>query len=362
MARLVFLVPGSGDSSLAQEECCWWQASKQTPALALNSIAYLRRKLGCDSVKVCRPNDLATGTRAMTFSWIFGEQLEAAARLCSVLIANPSSTAAAVRERFPAAQVVPACEVFDADNPLDFGLLDDWPHPFTGVLYQATSGCPHRCPYCPWAHRHLRRNPKLAAREIRELLSRYPSTADSDVAVLCNEITGVPHWLGQFCLGLGYGVKWRSDGNVRNATRPDLETAARHGLVELTLGVEALEDSLLRTCGKGHTVEDAFRVFRWCQDLGIRYRFSLRQRIGETPEQLDRQLASLLGMQALGLRPSKITVGPMDAWPGNDRWKGSEPHGSRSYPRLVKPWGSDAAGIIARWKLILATVPQVQAD
>ena len=170
--------------------------------------------------------------------------------------------------------------------------------------------------------------------------------------MLCSEITGNVDWLSRFCYALGSGVAWRSDANIRNATREELEIAARHGLVELTLGVEALEDSLLQACSKGHTVEDAFRVFRWCQDFGIRYRFSLRQLIGETPAQLDQQAANLLEMREMGLRPSHITVGPMVAWPGNTRWEATELHGSRSYPRWIKPIGPDAAGILERWKQI----------
>jgi len=299
----------------------------------------------------------------MIFSWVFGDELEAAAKLCSVLIANPSSAADAIRQRFPRATVIPACDVFTANDPLDAAPLDDWPHTFDGVLYQVSSGCPHRCPYCPWAHRYARREPSLAAAEIHSLLARYPAARTSDVAVLCNEITGDTQWLTEFCNGLGHDVRWRSDANVRNATREDFEIAARHGLAEVTLGIEAMDDGLLRTCGKGHSVEDAFRVFRWLQQLGIQYRFALRQRIGETPAQLDNQIAALRRMKAEGLRPSNITIGPMVAWPGNTRWAASELHGSRNYPRLVKPWGDDAEAVIERWQeiQIVAATCQVPA-
>lgn len=90
MTRLVFLVPGSGGSSFQQEECCWAERTTATPSLALHAIAHLRRLLGCDTVYVCRPLDATTGARAMLFSWIFGDDLTAWARQCSVLIANPS--------------------------------------------------------------------------------------------------------------------------------------------------------------------------------------------------------------------------------------------------------------------------------
>ena len=362
MSKLVFLLPGSGDSSLSQEECCWYKDSRQVPTLALNAIAYLRRTFGCDAVKVYRPLDTTIGTRAMIFSWIFGDELESAAKTCSVLIANPSSTAATLQERFPAAHVIPARDVFTADTPMDFSPLSDWPHSFTGMIYQASSGCPHQCPYCPWAHRYQRRCPEMAAAEIHWLLKRFPATAKNSVAVLCNEITGNVDWLSRFCHTLGDGVTWLSDANIRNTTRAEIELAAQHGLVDVTLGVEALDDSLLQSCGKGHTVEDAFRVFRWCRDLGIRYRFSLRQRIGETPAQLDRQIANLLAMRETGLSPYRVTIGPMTAWPGNTRWEATELHGSRSYPRWIKPLGPDAEGILERWKQIQSIAAELISE
>lgn len=351
MSRLVFLVPGSAGWSVQQEECCWEHRSTVTPSLALHAIAHMRRLLNCDAVDVCRPADAAPGNRAMIFSWIFGEQLEDAARQCSVLIANPSSASAAIRERFPAARVIPARECFDADGALDFSPLADWPHSFSHVLYQTTSGCRWRCPYCPWDHPLQRRPPELVAAEILTLLDRYPVAKAHDVLVLCNEITGCEDWLSRFCDWLRTGVSWRADANVRNAVEADFALAREHGLAEVTLGIEALDDGLLRALNKGHTVADAFRVFRWLQDLGIRYRFSLRQRVGETPAQLDNQLANLQRLRAEGLRPSHVTIGPLDHWPG-DRWQTDLQHASRAYPRGVKSWGADAEAVIERWAQI----------
>lgn len=355
MSRLIFLVPGIGGWSLQQEECCWQHQSSATPSLALHAIAYLRRTLNLDRVYPCRPLDSTIGTRAMIFSWIFGEQIEDAARQCSVLIANPSSAADAIRERFPAATVIPARDVFDDALPLNFSPLDDWPHTFDRVLYQTTSGCRWRCPYCVWDHELKRRPPELAAAEILALLDRYPVARAGDVLVLCNEITGCGDWLSRFCGRLKTGTSWRADANVRNAVEADFVLARKHGLAEVTLGIEALDDELLRKLNKGHTVADAFRVFRWLQDLGIRYRFALRQRVGETPEQLERQIDALRQMQGLGLRPSWITIGPMDHWPGA-RWQTVLQHGSRTYPRGVKSWGDDADAIIERWGQIAEAV------
>jgi len=187
----------------------------------------------------------------------------------------------------------------------------------------------------------------------------YPACRGQDVALLTNEITGCRGWLETFCRALGTGIKWRSDANVRNATREDFALAADHGLTEVTLGIEALDDELLRTCNKGHAVADAFRVFHWLQALGIRYRFALRQRIGETPEQLDRQIDVLKRMRTEGLRPDGVTIGPMDCWPGNTRWIGTEPHGSKRYPRFVRTLGPDAEILLAKWREILGIVNQV---
>lgn len=356
--KLVWLVAPSGRGSLMQEECCWGQYSTQTPSLALHSITYLRRALGADTVYICWPLDATIGRRAMVFSWVFGDLLEAAARQCSVLIANPSSAADAIRRRFPAATVIPASAVFDPRGPLDYSPLLSWPHRFDRVLYQTTSGCRWRCPYCVWDHPLQRREPHVAAAEIARLLEIVPEARQRDVSILCNEITGDPDWLFRFCRALPPGVSWRTDANIRNATRKDFELAKLYGLTEVTLGVEALDDELLRTCHKGHGVEDALRVFRWLQHLGIRYRFALRQRIGETPEQLDRQIVVLGRMDAEGLRPAWITIGPMDAWPGS-RWAATLSHGSPAYPRHVRPWAEPQEEVVARWRTIADIVSRL---
>jgi radical SAM superfamily enzyme YgiQ (UPF0313 family) len=359
--RLNWLVPGAGNSSLLQEECCWWLDSRQTPAMALSAIAHLRRTLPTvQTVRVCRPGDPAPGMRAMIFSWIFGDDLEAAAETCDVLIANPSSAAEEIGRRFPLARVIPTADVFDV-VPSDFAPLADWPHGFTSVLVQATSGCPHRCGYCVWDHPYRRRPAEIVAADICRLLAMYPAAAGADVAILANEVTGCSDWLAAFCRALGNGIQWRSDANVRNATLEDLELARAHGCAELTFGVEALDDELLAAIGKGNTVDDALRVFRWCQDLGIRYRFALRQRIGETADQLDATIATLHRMRSEGLHPNYITIGPMCRWPGNARWPAAEPWGSTRYPRWVRPIGSDSVRICDRWRLVVDAVSALLA-
>lgn len=230
--------------------------------------------------------------------------------------------------------------------------LADWPHQFTQIVAQVSSGCDQRCPFCCWDRPLSRKVPEIAAGDIRRLHELYPTTREKHVALLCNETTGCHDWLAAFCSSLGTDVQWSSPANVRNATLEDLQLAKAHGLLWVNLGIETLDNQLLVQLHKGHTVEDAFRVFRWLRDLEIGYRFSLRQRIGETIEALDNTIAALHRMADEGLHPVAVTLGAMGQWPGNDRWPGVEPYGSTKYPRWLLPLAADREPWTERWREI----------
>ena len=91
-----------------------------------------------------------------------------------------------------------------------------------------------------------------------------------------------------------------------------------------------------------------------CETLNLRYRFSMRQGVGEDADCVRRQLAALERMAGLGLDPQQITVNPMFEYPGA-RWLPAD------CPRLNR--ASDAYPIehrrldpptIAAWREVLA--------
>ena len=296
------LIPTVNGKGRMEEECCWSRSGANTPGLAMNLAAWLAAGgEQVDLVYADRPPGPGT---AMVFSWIFGDELEPLAREADILIANPSSSALALQARFPNATVWPAELVSrkSRDLPRPYHLLDPARH--SRVLYPYASGCPWRCAFCVWAHAYTLRPPELCAAELARLVDLLPYRVLDDetgesCALLGNEITGKRSWLERLCKALPSGLTWNADANVRNLNPADLEIARAAGCRRLTLGVEFLEHSMLARLGKGHTVAQAVDAMRWCESLGIRYRFSLRTGVGEGLAELGALLINLRQLKTL---------------------------------------------------------------
>ncbi len=363
---LYILLPKTTGGYLMQEECCWTSATHATPSLALHLAAELQRQgrnarlLPVDLTNM--PPELDGECDAeMIFTWAHGPVLR---KLCKSLrgrvrafhlLANPegcfeavSHSGLASETAWPGADHGVSAGVFKVSDPLPLNLLKSRSivQPFSCVLYQVSTGCKYHCPFCVWQNQFEVRDPEISAIEISNLYYSFveprANKSANDVLVLTNEITGRPEWLKTFCSGLPKGMTWTSDINVRNATFDDLQLAHEHGLRRVCMGIEFLTDSMMKKLGKGHTVEEAFHVMTNLKRLGIRYRFSLRAGVGETPVDLDELLDNLRVMADAKpgpLTPDFIRFGPMVEWPGyrwlTNRYKLKElvNLGTECYPR-----------------------------
>jgi len=378
------LLPMTSGGYLMQEECCWGSNSHATPSLALHVAAeYLRqgravRFLPVDPARLPPELDGACDA-AMIFTWALAPALHNLIgairhRVGSLaLIANPERSYKALNEsdmvrrlRAEGTPLQVSAGVFRTQAPLPLHLLRDrivFPS-FSRVLYQVSTGCPYRCPYCVWASPFEVRDAALCAREISQLYDTYChglSLGDGEeVQVLTNAITGRSDWLATFCAGLPAGMTWISDVNVRDATLEDLELAARSGLTRVCLGIEFLTDAMLKKLNKGHTVERAFQVMVQLEMLGIGYRFSLRSGVGETPADLKELLVNLKAMADAKpgpLRPGSVYCGPMVEWPGypwlTRRYDASElvNLNTEKYPRLALRLSDE---VKAGWRDVIA--------
>lgn len=384
----VVLLPRTSDGYLQQEECCWGYNSASGPALAFHVAQHLRAIDGdkgevelrpihlTDDQTVVAGDDDATTQYHLIFSWIFGVELEAWIRRAMTdderarlhLIANPSDSANDLALRM-AAQSIPVAEISTArrfmlnGSALPWSALPDrhWRN-FRAITVQFSTGCPWRCDFCVWAHGYRLRDPLAVAADVRQLIERVPAAAKNptgaSILLLGNEISGKPAWLQGLCQSLPSGLAWGSDLNVRNTTAEDVLTAARAGLRSACIGIEFLDDAMLTKLRKGHTVQEAFDVMAMLEDRGIRYRFSLRQGVGETPEDLRRLLGNLTTMALQNRRPERIYIASMVNWPG-PKWLPvtnlSEPEcynvGSAAYPRWAMRLPEESLNL---WKEITA--------
>jgi len=343
MGDVVVLLPRHATGHyVMQEECCWQWTSDWTPGMTLQNAgrsAAMGQEVKIRDAMLRMPGQRTEGLPPawryeMAVTWPYGEELwplvVAAAKASEqppTWWANPMSTASALQGKVPRGVCRWPHDHFSATQPLPLdavseGLWATWKR----VLYQLSSGCPWSCKFCHWAGQRLRRrDADLAVVEIAELLRRVPEARTDrggwSVSLLCNEITGRGErhmaWLTTLLEGLeAMDIRWRTDANVRTMTREQVAMLAAAGCADVTLGIEFLEDGVLRRLGKGHTVEEAFEAMRWLQDAGIKYHFQLRQGVGETEADLAACMMNLLWMREWGLEPLWVRPGPMVEWPG----------------------------------------------
>lgn len=321
--------------TLMQEECC---TSARLDPVIPHLLSQVCEACNGWIMSVDLTNCEIEGERvALVFSWIFGEQLaplvdQLIKSFDTVwLIANPSSTAPALRSLFPDCVVTPATSITCRLRPSTL----DWSR--QSAMVQYSSGCPLRCPYCVWAHRYVLYDPF----DVAATVNRAVAIDAQHVTLLGNELSGKVDWLSALASQIPKDVTYNGDMNVANMTQEDVTIVKRMNVVRVCLGIEFLTDTMLQRLNKNHSVTKALDAMGWLQDAGIVYRFSLRSSVGETTDDLDRLLDNLHLMADRHLTPENIVCGhPMVGWHGTP-WAESVlrsecvNQGSDRFPRYV---------------------------
>ena len=177
-------------------------------------------------------------------------------------------------------------------------------------------GCPHRCVFCDQEKIAGARGALPEAGEMLERIARYRESSpgrELEVAFYGGTFTALPrddqrHLLAalQPLLASGYL------GSLRLSTRPDAvdqETASflkEMGVGTVELGVQSMNEEVLRLSGRGHSARDAERAVRVLQDAGLAVGVQLMPGLPGDCE--ERSLASL--ERVLALAPSFLRIYP----------------------------------------------------
>ena len=177
-------------------------------------------------------------------------------------------------------------------------------------------GCPHRCVFCD--------QQKIAGAagllptpiEMREKIAQYAQSSpgrEVEVAFYGGTFTALPKADQELLLGaLQPLLASGSIASLRLSTRPDAvdpETARflkQMGVGTVELGVQSMDEEVLRLSGRGHSAADAERAVRALKLAGLAVGVQLMPGLpGDSPE---RSLASL--ERVLSLQPSFLRIYP----------------------------------------------------
>jgi len=177
-------------------------------------------------------------------------------------------------------------------------------------------GCPHRCVFCDQQKIAGAKGLLPSAGEMREKIAQYAQSSpgrELEVAFYGGTFTALPKADQALLLGgLQPLLALGSIKSLRLSTRPDAvepETVRflkEMGVGTVELGVQSMDEEVLRLSGRGHSAADAERAVHALRLAGIPVGVQLMPGLpGDSPE---RSLASL--DRVLSLQPSFLRIYP----------------------------------------------------
>lgn len=162
----------------------------------------------------------------------------------------------------------------DALPDPDFSSLPLDRYPFLVAPMQSSRGCVwNRCAFCNERAIWPRRRGRSPARVVDELARRtreiQPDLVYFTDAALNGDRQALDSMLDSM-LEIGLRQPWTAMVRARGITRELLGKMRRTGCAQLFLGLEALDDDLLRSMNKGLSTLDNLRVIKLAVELGMR--------------------------------------------------------------------------------------------
>jgi histone acetyltransferase (RNA polymerase elongator complex component) len=183
-------------------------------------------------------------------------------------------------------------------------------------FFIAHLGCPHRCVFCDQEKISGARGVLPTAEEMLGTVARYRASSpgrEREVAFYGGTFTALPREDQSYLLGALQPLLASGDlSSLRLSTRPDavdLETASflkAMGVRTVELGVQSMNEEVLRLSGRGHSARDAELALRVLQEAGITVGVQLMPGLPGDSDQ--RSLDSL--EHVLALRPSFLRIYP----------------------------------------------------
>jgi radical SAM superfamily enzyme YgiQ (UPF0313 family) len=201
----------------------------------------------------------------------------------------------------------------------------------------ASRGCPYNCAFCMQVlgRKVRRRSPENIIEEMERAMARWGAhTFDFYDEILLYDSPETRRLL-QLMIDKGFPKKIRWSGVTRaNLVKPDLMTLARKaGCFKLGMGVESGDDEILKTIGKGITVDQVKSAVKMIKEAGIAVDAYF---ILGHPNETEAQVKKTVDLAA-ELNTDTIAVGLMVPYPGTRVYEMAL-RGAGGYRLLSEDW------------------------
>lgn len=179
----------------------------------------------------------------------------------------------------------------------------------------SSRGCPFHCSFCYRMDKHVRiRHVTAVVEELRYLIKTYRISyfAFADELLMMNEDRAIE--VAEALMPLG--IKWDCNGRLNYAKPEVLDVMKRAGCVFLNVGIEAVDDEVLRKMHKNLTVDQIHIGVENILKAGISPGLNLIWgNIGDTPQTLQKAVDFLL---KYGDNSQLRTIRPVTNYPGSE--------------------------------------------
>lgn len=147
-------------------------------------------------------------------------------------------------------------------------------------IFIPQEGCPHKCVFCNQETISGEEN-RVNAKDVVNIIEEYLPTIDKktstvEVSFFGGTFTGIPIEKQKELLSVAKDYKDKGlIDKIRMSTRPDyidrkiLEHLKEYDVDIIELGVQSLDEDVLKKSGRGHTVEDVYEASRLIKEYGI---------------------------------------------------------------------------------------------
>ena len=183
-------------------------------------------------------------------------------------------------------------------------------------VFISYAGCPHICAFC---NQHkINRQTEFSLIEVHKQIDKYlaflPNNKEKELAFYGGSFTGLPVVWQEELLALAQDLRQKNViQRVRLSTRPDYIDIAviarllKYGVDTVELGVQSLDDEVLRLAKRGHNAQAVENASFLLKDAGIE--LGLQFMLG-LPKQ-DWSSVKATTQQALAIKPSIVRIYPL---------------------------------------------------
>jgi radical SAM superfamily enzyme len=186
-------------------------------------------------------------------------------------------------------------------------------------IFISHEGCPNDCVFCN--QRKITAKVKaMTIKEVEEQITAYSSTLNNEtyveLAFFGGSFTGIAPNLQERYLKLAYEYKQTGKiHSIRLSTRPDyispdiLDRLKYYGVDTIELGVQSLNDDVLKASNRGHMVSDVYQAVSFIKAYGFQLGIQLMVGLPEDTKErsvLSSKLAALLKPDFVRIYPTLV--------------------------------------------------------